>query len=110
MQLSDYPKPTTPPALTVATYIAQVNRVLLAQRGRVKGEVTSINPSGKAIYFKLKDKDEPALLNCLIWASAYEANGVRLNVGDEIIVTGTPDIYAPYGTFQLQSQHNRVCR
>ncbi len=91
------------PTSTVAGYLAQVNRVLSTQGGRVKGEVTSVSFSGKAVYFTIKDKDEPALLNCLIWASTYQANGVELKEGNEIIVTGTPDIYAPFGKFSFKS-------
>ncbi len=91
------------PAITVAAYISQVNKVLSTQSGRVKGEVTSVNFSGKAVYFTIKDKDGAALLNCLIWASTYQANGVELKEGNEIIVTGTPDIYAPFGKFSFKS-------
>jgi len=88
-----------PPATTVAAYISQLNRVLATQRGRIKGEVTSIKPYPKAIYFTIKDKDGQALLDCSIWVWDYQKNGVRFKVGDEIIVTGYPDIYALSGRF-----------
>ncbi len=91
------------PASTVAGYLAHINKVLSTHGGRVKGEVTSVNFSGKAVYFTIKDKVEPALLNCLIWVSTYQANGVELKEGNEIIVTGTPDIYAPFGKFSFKS-------
>lgn len=92
-----------PQASSVAQYINTINRSLLSHKGRVKGEITSINPSGKAVYFKIKDKDEPAILECLMWLSTYQMNGLDLKIGDEVIVTGTPEIYAPYGKFSFKA-------
>lgn len=92
-----------PKASSVAQYIDAINTSLLSHGGRVKGEITSISPSGKAVYFKIKDKDEPAILDCLMWLSIYQRNGLDLKIGDEVIVTGTPEIYAPYGKFSLKA-------
>ena len=66
------------PANSVSEYITILNRSLSSYSGRVRGEVTSISPSAKAIYFTIKDKDEPALLNCMIWLSNYKDNGIVL--------------------------------
>ena len=87
---------------TVGSYIGKLNKVLLTQKGRIKGEVTSAKQSGKAVYFTIKDKDDQAKLDCLIWVSIYQMMGMQIKEGDEIIVTGHPDIYAPYGKFTFK--------
>lgn len=86
---------------SVAQYINTINKSLFACSGRVKGEVTSVHPSGKAVYFKIKDKNENAVLDCLIWLSIYQKNGLNLTIGEEVVVTGTPEIYAANGKFSL---------
>lgn len=92
-------------AISVADFIAQVNASLLSHSGRIQGEVTSVNKRyPTAIYFTIKDTEDNALLDCIIWRSTYNQNGVELEVGDEIIVTGTPEIYAPRGSFSLKTQ------
>jgi len=91
--------------ISVADFIVQVNTSLLSHSGRIQGEVTSVNKRyPTAIYFTIKDTKENALLDCIIWRSTYNQNGVELEVGDDIIVTGTPEIYAPRGSFSLKTQ------
>ena len=105
LPLSYFADRTAGPAapVSVSSYLQRINQLLSREPGRIKGEVTSISPSGKAIYFTIKDRDEPALLNCLMWLSTYRANGMQLKVGDEVIVTGVPDIYIPYGKFAFKA-------
>lgn len=92
-------------AISVADFLVQVNASLLSHIGRIQGEVTSVKKDySTAIYFSIKDTEQDALLNCIIWRSTYVQNGVSLEVGDQIIVTGTPEIYAPRGTFSLKVQ------
>lgn len=86
---------------SVTSYLAQLNQVLKRQVGTVIGEVTSVKPYPTAIYFSIKDPKGNALLNCKVWASEYKANGVEFKVGDEIILTGAPDIYGPSGSFNF---------
>lgn len=91
--------------LSVYDFIRRINGVLSSNSARIQGEVTSLNLLyPKAIYFSIKDKDNEALLNCMIWRSTYDQNGLDLKVGDEIIVTGTPEIYPQRGTFSLKTQ------
>jgi exodeoxyribonuclease VII large subunit len=92
-----------PPISSVADYLAHLNQVLALQAARVKGEVTGLKRSGKAVYFTIKDSGEPALLDCMIWLSLYETNGLELKEGDEVIVTGVPNIYAPFGKFSFKA-------
>ncbi len=91
--------------ISVVDFVERVNVSLLSHAGRIQGEVTSVNKNySKTIYFTIKDTEEDALLNCIIWRSIYDQNSVEIEVGDEIIVTGTPEIYAPRGTFSLKTQ------
>jgi len=90
-------------SLGVAEYIVQLNRTLGAQHGRIKGEVISVKISGSAVYYTIKDKSQEAKLDCMTWLNVYQANGIQLKVGDEIIVTGAPEMYAPYGRFNFKA-------
>jgi len=91
--------------LSVSDFLEKINASLLSYSGRIQGEVTSISKNyPRAIYFTIKDSEEEALLNCIIWRSVYEQNGVDLEVGDEIIVTGTPEVYPRNGRFSLKTQ------
>lgn len=91
--------------ISVSDFITQVNASLLSHKERIQGEVTSLSLKyPTAIYFTIKDKEQDALLDCIIWRSAYNQNSIDLKVGDEIIVTGTPEVYAPRGRFSLKTQ------
>jgi len=90
-------------SLSVAQYLYGLNKALAVQAGRIKGEVTSFNNSGKGVYFTIKDKTQDAKLDCSIWLNIYQANGINLKVGDEIIITGVPEVYAPYGRFSFRT-------
>lgn len=86
---------------SVSEYIAQVNRALASAGGRIKGEVISVKIYPRAIYFDIKD--DSSVLSCTIWASTYRMNGIDLKAGDEVIVTGVPNVYAPYGKLSLMT-------
>lgn len=87
----------------VADFLLGINATLSRQYARIEGEVTSVKDAyATAIYFTLKDTTRDALLNCVIWRTTYQQNGVRLKEGDAIIVSGTPEIYAARGTFSLK--------
>lgn len=86
---------------SVSEYIAQVNHALASAGGRIKGEVISVKIYPRAVYFDIKD--DSSVLSCTIWASTYRMNGIDLKAGDEVIVTGVPNIYAPYGKLSLMT-------
>jgi exodeoxyribonuclease VII large subunit len=95
----------TPQTLSVADFLSGINASLTAYRGRIEGEVTSVKSSYQAaIYFSIKDLESNALLNCVIWRNVYVQNGVEITEGDKIIITGTPEIYAPRGSFTVKVQ------
>ena len=88
---------------SVGEFLSRINSTLTRHSGRVEGEVTSVKDTyPTAVYFSIKDIKSDALLNCVIWKSAYTQNGVRITEGDQIIVTGTPEIYAARGSFSMK--------
>jgi exodeoxyribonuclease VII large subunit len=90
-------------SLSVSEYISRLNRTLSTQGGRVKGEVVNIKIVGSSAYYTIKDSEQNAKLDCATWLNVYQANGIDLQVGDEIIITGTPEYYAPYGRFNFRA-------
>lgn len=90
-------------SLSVSEYILQLNTTLSSQSGRIKGEVISSKIAGSAVYYTIKDKTQEAKLDCMTWLNVYRANGIELKVGDEIVVTGAPEVYAPYGRFNFKA-------
>ncbi len=89
--------------LSVGEFINGINNNLRKHTGRVEGEVTSIkNTYPTAVYFSIKDTQNDALLNCVIWKSIYTQNGVHIKEGDIIIITGTPEIYPARGSFSMK--------
>lgn len=100
--MSAYPR-NTQEAQSVLDFLSGINASLLSHKGRVEGEVTSVKNSYQtAIYFSIKDLQQDALLNCVIWRTAYNQNGVAIKEGDKIIVTGVPEIYPARGSFSMK--------
>lgn len=94
-QLHDY--------ITVNDFIDSVNVKLSSLSTRVIGEITEIQMyDGRSyLFFKIKDKEKPAILTCFMWKSDSALSGVKLEVGLEIIASGTPGIYKEYGRFSF---------
>lgn len=92
--------------LTVDEYLNSVNNGLAELGGRVIGEVTEVQlyPGRNYLFFKMKDKDNPALLSCFMWKRDYTLSGVELDVGLEIIISGAPSIYKPAGRLSFQTK------
>ncbi|MFA5166134.1 MAG: exodeoxyribonuclease VII large subunit [Candidatus Paceibacterota bacterium] len=91
-------------ALPVSLFLDFVNGGLAQFKGRVLGEVSSAKVQGRAMYFTIKDKNDQSTLDCFIWLAQYEMCGVNMQVGMEVIVTGTPNIYKPSGRFSLRAE------
>lgn len=93
-----------PKSISVLDFVTIINAKLQSERHRIQGEVTSINKTyGKAIYFSIKDTEGDAKLDCMIWKNVYDSNGVDIEVGDEIMVTGIAEVYAPQGRLSLKA-------
>jgi exodeoxyribonuclease VII large subunit len=84
--------------LSVSDYIETVNAALRELNAKIIGEVISVKraPSGH-MYFTLKDKEHDAVIDCIMWRSTYQVNGIAIEKGMELILTGSPNIYAQQG-------------
>jgi len=98
---TDYELPTHE-ALSVSRFLDGVNLELSGMAARVRGEVSSVDERERVTYFSIKDGDDGSTLPCLIFRSAYLMSGVRLSVGDEVIVEGNPEIWKPMGKLSFK--------
>lgn len=88
--------------LSVSRFLDALNLELSGMAARIRGEVTSVDVRERVVYFSMKDKDDESILNCLIFRYQYDMSGVKLTLGDEVIVEGVPDIYKPSGRLSLR--------
>ncbi|PIS06131.1 MAG: exodeoxyribonuclease VII large subunit [Candidatus Buchananbacteria bacterium CG10_big_fil_rev_8_21_14_0_10_33_19] len=88
---------------SVNEYLDILNKELVKHSSRVIGEVIEVQlyPDRNYLFFKIKDKENPAVLTCMMWKHDYIVSGLDLEVGLEVIVSGTPGIYKPYGRFSF---------
>ena len=83
---------------TVVQYIEILNTFLKREVVRITGEVSELKRAASGhVYFTIKDKDAPGVIDCIIWSRNYQLCGVALEVGMEVILSGHPNIYAPSG-------------
>lgn len=90
------------PTLSISQFLDGLNLELSGMAARIKGEVSSVDLRERVVYFTLKDSQDESTLNCLIFRYQYQLSGVQLQVGDEVIVEGSPDIYKPSGRLSLK--------
>ncbi|MEZ4775807.1 MAG: exodeoxyribonuclease VII large subunit [Bacteroidia bacterium] len=94
------PQPETWSVSEVTAYIKHLLEDDPALHGvNVSGEASNItyHRSGH-VYFSVKDKD--AQLNCVMFR-ANAIQSVRIQEGDQIVVTGELTVYAPRGNYQM---------
>jgi len=66
----------------------------------VEGEASNVKQSANGhIYFTLKDSG--AQLPCVIWRNTVQRNGIQLTDGQQIVVGGDIQVYAPHGRYQM---------
>jgi len=66
----------------------------------VEGEISNVNRSSAGHwYFTIKD--ENAQLPCVIWRSAASRLDVQLTDGQQVVLGGSIQLYAPHGRYQL---------
>ena len=94
---------TVPDTLSVSQFLDGINLELSGMAARIRGEVSSVDERDRVVYFSLKDASDEATINCLIFRSAYVLSGVRIAVGDEIIIEGSPEIWKPTGRLSLKA-------
>lgn len=88
--------------MSVSAFLDGLNVELSGMAARVQGEVSSVDERDRVVYFTLKDSQDESTINCLIFRYQYDVSGVRIAIGDEIIVEGVPDIYKPSGRLSLK--------
>ncbi|PIR46998.1 MAG: exodeoxyribonuclease VII large subunit [Candidatus Vogelbacteria bacterium CG10_big_fil_rev_8_21_14_0_10_45_14] len=85
--------------LSVGQFLDVVNIALRGSPASVYGEVVEVKESSKWVSFTLKDKEEEAILKCVLGVWQYRRIGVRLEDGMEIRVKGNPSISKRFGSF-----------
>ncbi len=66
----------------------------------VEGAASNVKHSANGhIYFTLKDSG--AQLPCVIWRNTVERSGIQLTDGQQIVVGGDLQVYAPHGRYQM---------
>ena len=88
--------------MTVSAFLDGLNIELSGMAARVQGEVSSVDERDRVVYFTIKDSRDESTLNCLIFRYQYDVSGVRIAIGDEIIIEGAPDIYKPSGRLSFK--------
>jgi exodeoxyribonuclease VII large subunit len=82
----------------VAAFIEILNIAFRREEVRITGEISELKRAASGhVYFTMKDKQESAVLDAIIWSRNYDLAGVALEVGMEVILTGHPNIYPPSG-------------
>ena len=66
----------------------------------VEGEISNVNQSRNGHYY-FTVKDDNAQLPCVIWRSTAERQGVKLSDGQQVILGGDIQVYAPHGRYQM---------
>ena len=88
--------------LSVSRYLDFLNQEMVKLQARIQGEISSVDIRERVIYFSLKDSNDESVINCLIWKSDYNLSGIKFEIGTEVILEGTPDIYKPNGRLSFK--------
>ena len=102
-----YPQPvpaaTPPRPYTVSELLSEVAGVLRTswRSVAVVGEIARCNTINGHCHFLLKDKT--ATLPAIIFASDLERIPFKLEVGLEVVIRGSLDLYTPQGKFQIKA-------
>lgn len=66
----------------------------------VEGEISNVNESRNGhAYFTVKDDD--AQLPCVMWRSVAQRLDVTLQDGQQVVIGGDVQVYAPHGRYQM---------
>ncbi len=66
----------------------------------VEGEISNVNQSRNGHYY-FTVKDDNAQLPCVIWRSTAQRLDVKLSDGQQVILGGDIQVYAPHGRYQM---------
>ena len=88
--------------LSVAEYLRLVNTRLSSVQAKILGEVTTFTVAASGhVYFTVKDQAEQAVIDCIIWRDVHQALGLELEIGQEVLLSGSARIYPARGTFSV---------
>lgn len=93
-----------PEPLTISQFLDGINLELSGMAARIRGEVTSLDVRERVVYFSLKDQEDTSVLSCLMFRYQYEMAGIKLALGDEVILEGVPNIYKPSGRLSFRAE------
>lgn len=66
----------------------------------VEGEISNVNKSRNGHYY-FTVKDNHAQLPCVIWRSAAQRQAVEISDGQQVVLGGDIQVYAPHGRYQM---------
>ena len=103
MHLSPVPTPAPPRPYTVSELLAEVGQALRTSWRDISvvGEVSRWELRGGHGYFTLKDNS--GCLSAIIFASDLRRVPFQVKAGQEIVVRGSLDLWAPQGRFQIKA-------
>lgn len=87
---------------SVAEFLDHFNLSFARKPLAIHGEIyDTVDRRGANIYFRIKDRQEEAVLQCYMRSSVEDRLGVTLESGTEIVVSGFLSAYKPSGRFSL---------
>lgn len=89
--------------LSVSAYLDFLNNQLSENKARIQGEISSVDIRERVVYFSIKDSDDGSVMSCLMWKRNYDLSGIEFEIGMEVILEGTPDIYKPSGRLSFKT-------
>ncbi|HEY1250190.1 MAG TPA: exodeoxyribonuclease VII large subunit [Thermoanaerobaculia bacterium] len=102
-----YPQPVPsaapPKPYTVSELLAEVSGVLRTtwRNVAVVGEIARCEVRNGHCYFTLKDRT--ATLSAILFASDLQRVPFKLEIGLEVVIRGSLDLYTPQGKFQIKA-------
>lgn len=89
--------------LSVSAYLDFINQKIGMLHARIQGEISSVEIRERVVYFSLKDSEDGSVVNCLMWKRNYDLSGIEFEMGMEVVLEGTPDIYKPNGRLSFKT-------
>lgn len=75
----------------------------------VMGEVTGFRgPNARSGHCYFQVKDEVSAMDTIVWRGVYEASGVKLRDGMQIVITGSFDVYVATGRLSFVARRITV--
>ncbi|MBI3633773.1 MAG: exodeoxyribonuclease VII large subunit [Candidatus Vogelbacteria bacterium] len=91
--------------LTVGQFLDSINFMLTSGRPNIVGEISEFKISSKWVSFSLLDKEERAILKCVMGIWDFKRIGIGVEDGMEVKVSGVARVTKSYGSFSLWVDH-----